>query len=56
MEETNANQEAANAEYDDMDNKSEGSDIMFTKSIGSSSSNNLGGSHGSLPGEPGSRV
>lgn len=57
MEDANSNQEEAHKEYEDMDTKSDASDIMFTGSIGSSSSNNLGGSHGtSHPGETGSRV
>ncbi|RWR93834.1 protein MLP1-like protein [Cinnamomum micranthum f. kanehirae] len=56
LEDANSNQEEAHKEYDDMDTKSDASDIMFTGSIGSSSSNNLGGSHGtSHPGETGSR-
>lgn len=56
MQNANSNQEEAHKEYDVMDTKSDGSDV-FTGSIGSSSSNNLGGSHGtSHPGETGSRV
>ncbi|XP_058076632.1 uncharacterized protein LOC131225186 isoform X2 [Magnolia sinica] len=51
--ETTSHLEDTNMEYDDMDNKSDGSDNMFNKSSGSSSGNHLGGN--SHPGEIGIR-
>ncbi|KAL5995163.1 hypothetical protein ACLOJK_025221 [Asimina triloba] len=51
--EATAQLEDMNVEHDDMDNKSDGSDNVFNRSSGSSSSNQFGG--GSRPGEAGSR-
>ncbi|KAF8396495.1 hypothetical protein HHK36_018118 [Tetracentron sinense] len=50
---TNSHMEDLNVDYDGVENKSDGSDNTFTKSIGSSSSNHL--SSTSHPGEHGSR-
>ncbi|KAJ4977944.1 hypothetical protein NE237_008724 [Protea cynaroides] len=51
--ETNSHPEDLNADYDDMDKKSDGSDYAFSQSFGSSSSNNLGST--SHPGDLASR-
>ncbi|XP_043700946.1 centrosome-associated protein CEP250-like isoform X2 [Telopea speciosissima] len=53
QKETNSHPEDLNADYDDMDNKSDGSDYTFNRSFGSSSSTNLGST--SHPGDLGIR-